>query len=115
MLVAADLRNLLPAIGDDVAAQISAPFRQIESALKTDLPNLNSLVNNVDFGIATLPDLTKIIPQIATGALGPNLAALDSQARAAASQVSMAVNTTANQGIAAASDAAKSRVRNLIG
>lgn len=115
MLVAADLRNLLPAIGDDIAAQISAPFRQIESALKTDLPNLNSLVNNVDFGIATLPDLTKIIPQIATGALGPNLAAFDSQARAAASQVSVAVNTTANQGIAAASNAAKPRVRNLIG
>ena len=68
--VADDIRNLMPAVGDDVAAQLAAPFRQIEAAFKTEVPNIGELVSGVDFGFASIPDLTKVIPRIATGAIG---------------------------------------------
>ena len=68
--MADDIRNLLPAIGADVAAQLAGPFKQLEIALKTEILNIGELVKGVDFGIASVPDLTKVIPRIATGALG---------------------------------------------
>lgn len=129
-----DIRNLMPAVGADVAAQLAAPFAQIEQQLTSAIPNLESLVEGVDFGVAAVPDLTKVIPGLdafgglgaqvsgalgglesqVSGALG-GLGDLENQARAAASQAQSALNTAANQGIAAASNAATSRVRSLLG
>ena len=121
-----DIRQINPAIGADVAAQLTAPFQQIEQQLTGAIPNLEALVQGVDFGIADVPDLTKVIPSLdafgglgaqVSGALGDAQSALgdlENQARAA-SQAQTALNTTANQGIAAATDAARSRVRSLLG
>lgn len=136
-----DIRNLMPAVAADVQAQLAAPFQQIEQQLTGAIPNLEALVQGVDFGIADVPDLTKVIPSLdafgglgaqVSGALGDaqsalggiesqvsgalgGLSNLENQARAAASQAQSAVNNAANQGIAAATDAARSRVRSLLG
>ena len=115
--VADDIRNLMPAVGADVAAQLAAPFKQIEEAFKTEVSNIEELVSGIDFGVASVPDLTKVVPRIndiggqLTGALG----GLESQARAAASQAQTALNSAANQNLAAVTSAATSRVRSLLG
>ena len=136
-----DIRNLMPAVATDVADRLAAPFRQAEQQLTETLPNLDELVQGVDFGFAAVPDLTKVIPRLdafggigaqVSGALGDaqsalgglesqvsgalgGLSNLENQARAAANQAQSAVNNAANQGIAAATDAARSRVRSLLG
>lgn len=133
-----DIRSLMPAVATDVANQLSAPFSQIEQQLTGALPNLEALVSGVDFGLASVPDLTKVIPQIGnlqgqldgalgrlpgelTGSLGElqgqlngALGGIESQARAAASQAQSALNN-ANRDIASVTNAAKSRVRSLLG
>ena len=133
-----DIRSLMPAVPADISAQLAAPFAQLEQQLAGAIPNLESLVSGVDFGLAKVPDLTKVIPQIGNlqgqldGALGrlPGeltgslnglqgqlngaLGGLESQAKAAASQAQSALNNAAPQ-IAAATDAAKARVRSLLG
>lgn len=130
-----DVRILMPAIGDDKAAQLSKPFRQLETALKTEIPNIGELVKGVDFGIVGVPDLTKVIPRFALTSSSPfadafgdytGSAALTSatdnireyQAATANRVIAAAtgaVNTAANQGIAAVTGVATSKVRNLIG
>lgn len=133
-----DIRSLMPAVPADISAQLAAPFAQLEQQLAGAIPNLESLVSGVDFGLAKVPDLTKVIPQIGNlqgqlnGALGrlPGeltgslnglqgqlngaLGGLESQAKAAASQAQSALNNAAPQ-ITAATDAAKARVRSLLG
>ena len=123
-----DVRNLMPAVGEDIAARLAAPFQQIEQQLTGAIPNLESLVQGVDFGVAAVPDLTKIIPSLdafggigaqvsgAFGSIDPGLAAAAAnQARDAANQAQTALNNAANQGVAAATDAARSRIRSLLG
>jgi hypothetical protein len=123
-----DIRQLNPAIGADIAAQIAAPFEQLEQQLSDTIANAAGLVKGVDFGIASVPDLTKIIPSLdafggigaqvngALGSIDPGLAeAAANQARAAANQAQSAVNNAANQGIASVTDAARSKVRSLLG
>jgi len=122
-----DVRNLMPAVATDVADQLSAPLRQAEQQLRGVIPNLEALVQGVDFGVAAVPDLTKIVPSLdafggigsqvsgALGSIDPGLAAAANQARAAADQAQTALNNAANQGVAAATDAARSRIRSLLG
>jgi len=122
-----DVRNLMPAVATDVADQLSAPLRQAEQQLRGAIPNLEALVQGVDFGVAAVPDLTKIVPSLdafggigsqvsgALGSIDPGLAAAANQARAAADQAQTALNNAANQGVAAATDAARSRIRSLLG
>ena len=120
-----DVRRLMPAVGDDVAAQLAAPFRNLEQQLSSAGAEFTDLVQGVDFGVAAVPDLTKIIPRISAnvgfdiGQIDPGLASaaasLETQARAAASQAQAAVNNAATQGVNAATDAARARVRSLLG
>ena len=129
-----DIRNLMPAVATDVADRLAAPFKQAEQQLTESIPNLAELVEGVDFGVAAVPDLTKVIPRLdafggigaqvggalgdAQGALGDvqgALGNLENQAKAAANKAQSAVNNAANQGIAAASSAAKSKIRGLLG
>ena len=128
-----DIRNLMPAVSSDVAAQLAAPFAQIEQQVASAIPNLDALTSGVDFGIAEVPDLTKVIPGFNIGQVDPGLLSavssaqgqlsgalgqvgnLENQARAAASQAQAAVNNAANQGVAAASNAARARIRSLLG
>ena len=65
-----DVRNLMPAVAADVQAQLTASFAQIEQQLTGAIPNLKALVEGVDFGVANVPDLTKVIPSIASVAAG---------------------------------------------
>ena len=119
-----DIRKINPAIGADVTAQLAAPFEKVNELANIDV---NDLVEGVDFGFAKVPDLTKVVPGLdafggvgadlkgalgdATGALGD----LENQAKAAASQAQSAVNNAANTAIAAASGAAKSKIKSLLG
>jgi hypothetical protein len=123
----------MPAVSSDVAAQLAAPFAQIEQQVASAIPNLDALTSGVDFGIAEVPDLTKVIPGFNIGQVDPGLLSavssaqgqlsgalgqvgnLENQARAAASQAQAAVNNAANQGVAAASNAARARIRSLLG
>ena len=66
-----DIRNLMPAVAADVASQLSAPFAQLEQQIAGALPDVESLVEGVDFGFADVPDLTRVIPSLdAFGGLG---------------------------------------------
>jgi len=107
-----DVRKLMPAVPQDVAAQLAAPFINVEEQLASAASQFSQAVKGVDFGIANVPDLTKVIPRIATAA---GINDLSSQASSAVSRVSSAVNTAGNQGVSAATDAAKARVRSLLG
>ena len=122
-----DVRNLMPAVDAKMSADNAAPFAQLEQQAADLIPNLDALTEGVDFGIAKVPDLTKVIPGLdafggagaqITGALGDAqnaLGNLENQAKAAATQAQSALNNAANQGVAAASNAAKARVRSLLG
>ena len=125
-----DIRKINPAIGADVAAQLAEPFDKVLDAFGGFGDQITQQIKGVDFGIAEVPDLTKVIPGLdafgglgaqVSGAIGDaqgalsGLSDLENQAKAAASQAQSAVNNAANQGIAAATDAAKSRVRSLLG
>lgn len=115
-----DIRKINPAIGADIAAQIAAPFEQLEQQLSGTIANIGGLVEGVDFGIAKVPDLTKVIPSLdAFGGIGAQVSGalgdLENQTRAAVSQAQSAVNNAANQGIASVTDAARSRVSSLLG
>ena len=159
-----DVRDILPAIAADVAAELAAPFEQLSEQLSTLGDQFSKAVKGVDFGVAAIPDLTKIIPKIGSNALdafggagaavsgalaGANpldafiptsgspfadafgdytgSAALtnatdnirefqaESAVNSVAARVSSAVNTTANQGVSAVSDAAQAKARSLLG
>jgi hypothetical protein len=64
--VADDIRNLMPAVGDDVAAALTAQVRAIESSLATGFAGIADVVPT----IGAVPDLTKVIPRIASIAAG---------------------------------------------
>jgi len=159
-----DVRDILPAIAADVAAELAAPFEQLSEQLSTLGDQFSKEIKGVDFGVAAIPDLTKIIPKIGSNALdafggagaavsgalaGANpldafiptsgspfadafgdytgSAALtnatdnirefqaESAVNSVAARVSSAVNTTANQGVSAVSDAAQAKARSLLG
>ena len=122
-----DVRNLMPAIDAKMAADNAAPFINAEEQLASVSSQFTKAVEGVDFGVAKIPDLTKVIPGLdafggagaqITGALGDAqnaLSNLENQAKAAASQAQSAVNNAANQGVSAATNAAKSRIRSLLG
>ena len=143
-----DIRKINPAIGADIAAQLSAPFDQLADQLAAFGgigDQFSQAVKGVDFGIAAVPDLTKIIPRIANpldafggvgaaigganpldafGGVGAAIGGANpldafggvgAAVNSAASRASSAVNTAANQGVSAATDAATARVRNLLG
>lgn len=59
-----DVRALMPAVAADVAARLAAPFVQNEQQLTGAIPNLEALVKGVDFGVADVPDLTKVISRV---------------------------------------------------
>ena len=122
-----DIRKINPAIGADVVAQLAAPFDDVLDAFGGLGDQFTQAIEGVDFNIADVPDLTKIVPGLdafggigadVKGALGDAqsaLGGLENQAKAAASQAQSALNNAANQGIASVTDAAKSRVRSLLG
>jgi len=127
-----DIRKINPAIGADIAAQLSAPFDQLADQLAAFGgigDQFSQAVKGIDFGVANVPDLTKIIPRIANpldafGGAGAVVGAANpldafggagAAVNSAASRASSAVNTAANQGVSAATDAAKARVRSLLG
>ena len=125
-----DIRNLMPAIGTDVAAQLAAPFSQAEQQLAGVGSQFSQAVGGIDFGVANVPDLSKIIsgigsnPLDAFGGVGAAIGGANpldafggvgAAVNSAASRASSAVNTAANQGVSAATDAATARVRNLLG
>ena len=66
--VADDIRNLMPAVGDDIAAALTARAKEIESSLATGFAGIADVVPT----IGPVPDLTKVIPRIAS-ALGGGL------------------------------------------
>ena len=128
-----DIRKINPAIAADVAAQLAAPFQDIERQF-SDIAS--SFTQGIDLSNVQVPDLTKVIPRIAGSAIGgaiggslggaigsaigssvevAGLGDLQSQANAAISNASSAVNTVATQNISGATDAAKARVRSLLG
>jgi outer membrane lipoprotein SlyB len=122
-----DIRNLMPAVGKDVADALAGPFKEAEAQLQQLALGFKQAVEGVDFGVAKAPDLSKVIPRIATAAAGgiignavggrlgavaglalgaslpqiPQAGDLANQANAALGQVSSAVNTVANEGVAA--------------
>lgn len=116
---------------DDKATTNNSNFMEIDNSVanvprtvqsdgtvgQPSTPNLEEVGQGVDLGIANVLDLTKVIPQISniSGQLNSTLGELETQARAAASQSQSALNTAANRGITAATDAARSRVRRLLG
>lgn len=130
-----DIRNLMPAVAKDVADQLAAPVKQIESQLNQVALDFKQAVEGVDFGLAKAPDLSKVIPRIASGAAGalignaiggragtaiggalgvalsdPGVVSgindLTTQASDALTKASTAVNTAANEGVAALTRAA---------
>ena len=139
--VADDIRNLMPAVGDDIAAALTARVKEIESSLATGFAGIADVVPT----IGPVPDLTKVIPRIAsiaagrlnslTGSLTSGLSGLEGGLNSAFNSLGdpnappytgddpiirarlglPAVNTSATQSIASVSGAATSRVRNLLG
>lgn len=65
-----DIRNLMPAVASDIADQLIGPLREIEQQLTPALADIKSAIEGVDFGVAKAPDLTKVIPRIASIAGG---------------------------------------------
>jgi hypothetical protein len=139
-----DVRQINPAIGADVVAELAAPFEQLSEQLSTLGDQFSKEIKGVDFGVAAIPDLTKVIPTLnnftsglsnspmvgigsvssarvrgAMGAIRPTdgMNALDVLAEEAViiNRAAAAVNNAASIGIDAATDAAKSRVKNLLG
>ena len=132
-----DVRNLLPAVDAKMSADNAAPFAQLEQQAADLVPNLDALTEGVDFGIAQVPDLTKVITGISTspvvaigraasaripGALpnirpGDETNALDALAAQAAvvNQARDAALGGVNNAVNSVTDAAKSRVRSLLG
>lgn len=117
-----DIRNIMPAVGDDVANKLAAEAKELEAKLPTLIPDVSPLIEGVDFGVAKAPDLSKVIPTLdAFGGAGApidtqgivNSAASKAQ-NAAANAVNNASNA-ANNAIRNASGAAKSKVSKLLG
>ena len=59
----------MPAIGTDVAAQLAAPFSQAEQQLAGVGSQFSQAVGGIDFGVANVPDLSKIISGIGSNPL----------------------------------------------
>ena len=57
-----DIRKINPAIGADVAAQATSALKDLEDAAQQVTAEFKTAIEGVDFGVAKLPDLTKIIP-----------------------------------------------------
>ena len=169
-----DIRKINPAIAADVAAEKTSLLAKLESELTDTASGFADKLAGVDFGIASIPDLTKIIPKISIGSVSGALgdaafgavagkvggigglalgslagdaigglttsltggytptglqssladgqaktnaatANLANQAKAAAGNVSSAVNSVANTGVAAASNAATAKAKSLLG
>ena len=127
-----DVRIKLPAIDAATATALAATEAAKEAAAQISAPSLESVVEGIDFGIAQVPDLTKVIPKIldknikdalggygdfASGATNAASGALGSinAASAAASNAASAAENAAKSGIAAASGAAKSKIKGLLG
>jgi hypothetical protein len=113
-----DIRNINPAIAADVAAQISGPLEEAERKLSGMTGEAAELVDGVDFGIAKVPDLTKVIPSIAP--LDKNIKdALGGYgsfaASAASSDLQAKATSAATAKINAATNAVKSKTKNLLG
>jgi hypothetical protein len=106
-----DIRKINPAIGADVAAKLSQENASLEKVI--NIPNIPDLIEGVDFGVAKVPDLTKIISSVSSS-VGFDAGQAASQLNAAASQAQDAVNK-ATADISAVTNAAKSRVKNLLG
>jgi len=125
-----DLRNIMPAVGDDIANDLAAEVKAIEAQLPTLVPDVGPLIEGVDFGLAKAPDLSKVIPKLdafggsaqalaAAGAAAGNAQGIVNSAaskaqNAAANAVNNASNA-ANNAIGNASNAAKSKVSKLLG
>ena len=61
-----DIRALMPAVADDVAAQLTAKARALEATIKD---GFSGFAESVPL-IGPVPDLTKVIPRIAATAAG---------------------------------------------
>ena len=140
-----DVRNLMPAIDSKMAADNAAPFAAIEQQLSQATTQLGEVVKGVDFGVAALPDLTKDLTSAvnnftsgisnaaqvgigsvssarirgAMGSISPVDAtnALDVIAAETAiiNQATNAAKGVVNNKINSVTDAAKTRVRGLLG
>ena len=64
--IADDIRNLMPAVGDDVVATLRAQVKEIESSLASGFEGIAEAVQLS----GPVPDLTKVIPRIASVAAG---------------------------------------------
>ena len=64
-----DIRKINPAIAADVAAEKTSLLAKLESELTDTASGFADKLAGVDFGIASIPDLTKIIPKISIGSV----------------------------------------------
>ena len=133
-----DIRNIMPAVGDDIANNLAAEVKAIEAQLPTLVPDVGPLIEGVDFGLAKAPDLSKVIPKLdafgragapigldafggsaqALAAAGNAQGIVNSAASKAQNAAANAVNNAsnaANNAIGNASNAAKSKVSKLLG
>jgi hypothetical protein len=118
-----DIRNIGPAIADDVANKLAADAKALEAKLTTVIPDVSPLIEGVDFGVAQAPDLSKVIPKLdAFGGAGAAISnaqgIVDSAASKAQNAAANAVNNASNaasNAINNASGAAKSKVSKLLG
>ena len=114
-----DIRKINPAIGADIVAQLAAPFTALEAQFKSTLLDFENAIPGVDFNIANVPDLTKVIPKIASSNIGFDIGQVDPGLAAAANNIAAqandAVNSATNQAIGSVSNAAKSKIRGLLG
>jgi hypothetical protein len=118
-----DIRNIGPAIADDVANKLAADAKALEAKLPTVIPDVSPLIEGIDFGVAQAPDLSKVIPKLdAFGGAGAAISnaqgIVDSAASKAQNAAANAVNNASNaasNAINNASGAAKSKVSKLLG
>jgi hypothetical protein len=114
-----DIRKINPAIGADIAAQLASPFTALEAQFKSAVSDFGEAITGFDVSIANVPDLTKIIPTINTNNIGFNTGQIDPGLAAAANNIATqandAVNIATNQAIGSVSNAAKSKIRGLLG
>jgi hypothetical protein len=61
-----DIRKLMPAVADDVASALTAKLKAVEATLKTGFDGIAEAAAT----LGTVPDLTKVIPRIASAAAG---------------------------------------------
>tara|TARA_B110000977_G_scaffold198409_1_gene283209 strand:+ start:1224 stop:4181 length:2958 start_codon:yes stop_codon:yes gene_type:complete len=124
-----DIRNAMPAVDDAVVQQNLAVEKAKEALLPTSSFDIVPLVQGVDYGVAKVPDLTKIISSTTssspfadafgdyTGSAGLTNAADNIRELQAtyANKAQAAATSAVNNSIESATGAVKSKAKNLLG